>query len=172
MENLTTRFKVNAVGLMEEIDAVSFQDAAMQALKKWGFISVLSITVDDQHEGAIEFLNCQIVKDNLTYKKYAVHNLYDESEETVQRLEFYASVSPSEVYRGIKIYVWEDTENPVLGVDFDWYGRLQTAQEEEWENPTLENKLRAARGAIDLLIELERQGMVDDQGYLKGSHHA
>jgi len=56
-----------------------------------------------------------------------------------------------DVYKGIKIYVYEDVEDPsIKGVQFDWYGRLIEAETEEWETPTLANKLAAAHAAIDL----------------------
>lgn len=72
-----------------------------------------------------------------------------------------------ETYRGINIYVYEDVETGKKGVQFDWYGRLQEAQEEEYEKPTLENKLQAARGVIDLLLTIKEKGMVDENGMLK-----
>jgi hypothetical protein len=73
-----------------------------------------------------------------------------------------------EVYRGIPLFVYEDIEDSTsVGVQFDWYGRLQEAQEEEYEQPTLVNKLNAAHGAIDLLLAIKEQGMVNEQGYLK-----
>lgn len=75
---------------------------------------------------------------------------------------------PYEVYKGISLYVWEDMEDKTkFGVQFDWYGRLQEAQEEEYEEPTLVNKLNAARSTIDLLLMLREQGHIDNQGDLK-----
>lgn len=71
-----------------------------------------------------------------------------------------------ETYKGINIYVLEDVETTEKSVLFDWYGRMQTAQEEEYESPTLKNKLQAARGAIDLCLTLKEQGMVDENGCL------
>lgn len=75
-----------------------------------------------------------------------------------------------ETYRGINIYVLEDVETHEKSVQFDWYGRPQFAQEEEYEVPTLENKLNGARGAIDLLLALKEQGHVDGNGYLKAKN--
>ncbi len=72
-----------------------------------------------------------------------------------------------ETYRDINIFVYEDVETGKKGVQFDWYGRMQEVQEEEYETPTLENKLNAARMAIDLCLTLKEQGKVNDQGYIK-----
>ena len=72
------------------------------------------------------------------------------------------NVKPYEEYRGVKIYVYEDMGTGEKGVQFDWYGRLQEAREEEYEKPTLENKLNSARGAIDLLLTMVAKGMVDE----------
>lgn len=74
---------------------------------------------------------------------------------------------PYEVYRGINIYVLEDVDIKEQFVQFDWYGRMQTAMEEEYEAPTLKNKLQAARSAIDLCLTLKEQGHVDENGCLK-----
>jgi hypothetical protein len=72
-------------------------------------------------------------------------------------------IKPYEDYRGIKIYVYEDVETAARGVQFDWYGRLQEAVEEEYESDTLENKLNAAHGAIDLLLTMVAKGAVDER---------
>lgn len=69
---------------------------------------------------------------------------------------------PYEVYKGIKLYVTEDEQ-----VFFDWYGRMQNVLEEEWEEPTLPNRLRATRNVIDMLRDLKEQGHVDAQGFVK-----
>lgn len=72
-----------------------------------------------------------------------------------------------ETHRGVNIYVLEDITTGEKSVQFDWYGRPQNASEEEYEAPTLENKLSGARSAIDLLLTLKEKGMVDENGYLK-----
>lgn len=72
-----------------------------------------------------------------------------------------------ETYRGINIYLLEDVDTGKKSIQFDWYGRMQTAMEEEYETPTFENKLQAARSAIDLCLTLKEQGHVDENGCLK-----
>lgn len=75
-----------------------------------------------------------------------------------------------ETYKGINIYVYEGPDGQ--GVEFDWYGRLQEAEVEEYEQPTFENKLKAARLAIDLLLAVKEEAgstgmIIDDSGYLR-----
>jgi hypothetical protein len=95
MSDLTTTFDVFTVGLKDKIEAMSFQDAAKKMLAKRGFTSVGSIMVDDASNGAIEFLEVQVVNSNLTYKDYDVHNTHDADHETLERLDFYASLKDS-----------------------------------------------------------------------------
>ena len=71
-----------------------------------------------------------------------------------------------ETYRGIKIYVLEDMETREKFIQFDWYGRVQDALEEEYEAPTLKNKLNGARRVIDLLFTMKEQGLIDENGYV------
>lgn len=93
MENLTARYKVTTVGLEEEIDAVSFQTAALQMLQNHGFTSVQSILVewDNPNGGTIEFVECRIVDEGLEYRTGRVLDVKDETEETRERLYLFAS---------------------------------------------------------------------------------
>lgn len=92
---LTTTFEVFCIGTNEKIDAVSFQAAARQWMIKRDLIGVASILVDDNQHGAIEFLECRIIDGTLVYDDYDVHNTHDADSETLERLNFYASLKDS-----------------------------------------------------------------------------
>lgn len=86
-------FKVFTVGLQDEVEAVSFQDAARKMLEKHGLTSVASIAVeyDAPDGGTIELIDCQIVDGNLEYRTHSVLDVKDETEETRERLAWLAS---------------------------------------------------------------------------------
>jgi hypothetical protein len=83
-------YKVTTIGLKEEIEAVSFQDAAKQVLEKHGLTSVASIAVECD-EGTVEFVECEIGGDWLKYRTSYVLDVVDETEETRERLHFLAN---------------------------------------------------------------------------------
>ncbi len=76
---------------------------------------------------------------------------------------------PTEIYKGVPIYLYQEEgmKRDEYGARFDWYGRRQEAQVEHWQHPTRANILRAARAAISLLKQLERQHMLRPDGTLK-----
>jgi hypothetical protein len=93
MENLTAIYPVFTVGLRDEIEAVSFQDAAQKMMEKHGLTSVESIAVeyDAPDGGTIELVECQIIDGNMTYRTHHVIDVKDETQETEERLAFLAS---------------------------------------------------------------------------------
>jgi FlaG/FlaF family flagellin (archaellin) len=93
MENLTATYKTFTVGLRDEIEAVSFQDAAQKIMEKHGLTSVESIAVeyDEIDGGTIELVDCRIVDGRLEYRTHYVIDVKDETEETRERLAFLAS---------------------------------------------------------------------------------
>lgn len=93
MENVTAPYKTFTVGLKDEVEATSFQDAAQKMMEKHGFTSVMSIEVeyDEVNGGTIELVECQIVDGKLKYRTHYVIDVKDETEETRERLHFLAS---------------------------------------------------------------------------------
>lgn len=90
-EQLTATYKVSTIGLEDEIEAVSFQDAAQQMLEKHHLTSVQSIAVEYSDLGTIELLGCRIVDGKLTYDDHNVIEVKDETQEAAERLTFLAS---------------------------------------------------------------------------------
>jgi hypothetical protein len=77
--------------------------------------------------------------------------------------------TPYAIYKGIELYLYQDDtmQDNQYGGCFNWYGRLQNVEVEEYEQPTLVNIIQAAQDAIDLLLAVKEQGLVDDKGMLK-----
>ncbi len=80
-----------------------------------------------------------------------------------------AELKPTEVYKGVPIYLFQDTGMAPneYGAMFEWYGRQQVAQVEDWQQPTRANILAAARQVIDILKDVEGQGLVGPDGFFK-----
>jgi hypothetical protein len=76
---------------------------------------------------------------------------------------------PYEVYREVPIFLYQDEgmRPNHYGAMVKRYGRLEPAHVEDWQEPTLDNILVAARGLIDLLLTVQEQGHVGKDGYLK-----
>jgi hypothetical protein len=77
--------------------------------------------------------------------------------------------TPYETYREINIYLFQDdTMSPnQYGACFDWYGRLQDVEVEDYEQPTLENIINQSHMVIDLLLTMKEKGLVNDKGTFK-----
>jgi hypothetical protein len=77
--------------------------------------------------------------------------------------------TPVETYKGVSLFLFQDEHMAPgeYGVCFQWSGRMIPAEVEDWERPTRANLLRAARSAIDLIKEVEAQGMLGPDGTLK-----
>jgi hypothetical protein len=78
-------------------------------------------------------------------------------------------LTSTETYKGVPIFLFQDEHMAPdeYGVCFQWAGRMIPVEVEDWERPTRMNLLRAARSAIDLIREVESQGMLGPDGTLK-----
>lgn len=71
------------------------------------------------------------------------------------------SYQPYEVYKGVPIHLYQDEGMPSwqYGAMIEWRGRLVSVTVEDWEQPTKDNILKAARLVVDICKSVESEGL-------------
>ena len=74
---------------------------------------------------------------------------------------------PYEIYRGIPVYLYlkEQVRVEEYGAVIEWHGNLFQVPVANWEWPTRENVVQAARRLIDLLKATEASGRGESNAY-------